>query len=177
MSVPVGYPGGRAAQHGVCAIGAVNTDGVSTPAGVSPIQALVHVTVGVSGALLALTVVEYPARDGFLSSFLSGLWALLPDGHWLAREAGLGGLASGWKAVHQSAYANVFWFHRATDSLETGRNILDAGGCAWRPARLCPRLLLRHRVDAGLSREPAWVREAQTDGADSVSSDRYLGHP
>jgi len=90
-------------------------------------QALVHFTVGVFMALLILVFVDRPAQQEFLLIFLSGFWGLIPDGHWLLREVGVDGIANAWKSFHQSSYADLFWFHRTIDSLETGRNNLEAG--------------------------------------------------
>lgn len=90
-------------------------------------QALVHFTVGVFMALMLLTVIDRPVRQEFLLMFFSGFWGLVPDGHWLLRDVGIDGVAEMWKVVHQTPYANVFWFHHFIDSIETGRNNLEAG--------------------------------------------------
>lgn len=90
-------------------------------------QALVHFTVGVCMALAILVFIDRPAREEFLLLFASGFWGLLPDGHWMLREAGLAGPAAAWQAVHRSPVVNVFWFHHYLDSIETGRNNLEAG--------------------------------------------------
>ncbi|QCC47197.1 hypothetical protein [Halobellus limi] len=90
-------------------------------------QALVHFTVGISIALLIFTRVDLPTPQEFLLMFCSGFWGLVPDGHWLFREFGITGVASTWRAVHQTVYVNVFWFHHFIDSIETGRNNLEAG--------------------------------------------------
>ena len=90
-------------------------------------QALVHFAVGISIALLILTRTDLPARQEFLLMFCSGFWGLIPDGHWLFREFGIMGIAGAWRTVHQTRYANVFWFHHFIDSIETGRNNLEAG--------------------------------------------------
>ena len=89
-------------------------------------QALVHFTVGVFMALLILSVLDWPVRREFLLLFASGFWAMLPDGHWLLREVGADGPAAAWLAFHRSAYADVCWFHRAIDAIETGRPNLEA---------------------------------------------------
>jgi hypothetical protein len=89
-------------------------------------QAIVHFTVGVFMALLALTVLDLPVRREFLLLFLSGFWAMIPDGYWLLRELGIVGPETVWRALHRSAWANVFWFHNVIDGLETGRNNLEA---------------------------------------------------
>jgi hypothetical protein len=90
-------------------------------------QALVHFAIGISMALLILSVVDLPAQREFLLTFLSGFWALLPDGHWLFREFGIMGVGSGWRAVHQTTVANVFWFHHFIDGIETGQKNLEGG--------------------------------------------------
>jgi hypothetical protein len=74
-----------------------------------------------------LAFVDRPPRQEFLLLFFSGFWGLIPDGHWLLREFGADGVADAWKSFHRSGYADLFWFHRLIDSLETGRNNLEAG--------------------------------------------------
>lgn len=90
-------------------------------------QALVHFTVGVFMAILVLVFVDRPVRQEFLAMFLSGFWGLIPDGYWILREFGVKGPVNCWKSFHQTTYANLFWFHRFIDSIETGRNNLEAG--------------------------------------------------
>lgn len=90
-------------------------------------QALVHFAIGISFALLMLMRIDLPAHRDFLLTFCSGFWGLLPDGHWLFREIGLLGIAGSWRAVHQTVYANVFWFHHFIDSIETGRKNVEVG--------------------------------------------------
>jgi hypothetical protein len=90
-------------------------------------QAVVHFTVGVFAALLGLTLLNWPVRQEFLIMFVSGFWAMIPDGHWLLREIGAVGPADAWRSFHQSPLANVFWLHHFIDSIETGRNNLKAG--------------------------------------------------
>ena len=90
-------------------------------------QALVHFAVGISMALLILTRINLAASQEFLLMFCSGFWGLLPDGHWLFRESGFLGIATSWRAVHQTVYVNVFWFHHFIDSIETGRKNVEAG--------------------------------------------------
>jgi len=90
-------------------------------------QALVHFTVGVFGALVVLTFVDRPAREEFLWLFFSGFWGMVPDGYWLLLEFGIEGPATAWRSFHGTPLANVFWFHHLIDSLETGRQNLEAG--------------------------------------------------
>lgn len=90
-------------------------------------EALVHFAVGVCAALIVLSALDRPARREFLYMFSSGFWAMFPDGHWLLWELGFDTVAAPWQKLHQSAYADLFWFHRTIDSLETGRSILEIG--------------------------------------------------
>jgi hypothetical protein len=90
-------------------------------------QALVHFAVGISGALVLLSFIDWPPQREFLAMFLSGIWAMIPDGHWLLREFGINGPATAWRSVHQTVFADIFWFHHLIDSMETGRNNLEAG--------------------------------------------------
>lgn len=90
-------------------------------------QAFVHFTVGVILALVILMVIDRPVSQEFLVMFASGVWGLIPDGHWMLREAGYVGVADRWRAVHETRFADLFWFHHYLDSIETGRNNLEAG--------------------------------------------------
>ena len=65
------------------------------------------------GALVATVVVGLLApRSRFKLTVIiaSGFWAMVPDAY-LASPTYLGWL----ETIHQSALANVFWFHRALD--------------------------------------------------------------
>jgi hypothetical protein len=90
-------------------------------------QAIVHFTVGLAGGLLVLLFVDWDQSREFLFTFASGVWALVPDGHWMLSEFGFDGPAAVWKSFHQTALANVFWFHHFLDGRETGRGNLEAG--------------------------------------------------
>jgi len=90
-------------------------------------DALVHFSVGVACGLLVLTAVDLRPRVEFPLAFASGVWALVPDGHWMLSEVGLAGPASVWKAFHATAVANVFWLHRLIDLSETARPKLEQG--------------------------------------------------
>jgi hypothetical protein len=90
-------------------------------------DALVHFAVGLTGGLLVLLFVDWPPRREFLFTFGSGVWALVPDGHWMLTEFGLDGPATVWKSLHTTALANLFWFHRFLDGHETGRGKLEMG--------------------------------------------------
>ena len=90
-------------------------------------DAIVHFAVGLTGGLLVLLFVDWPHRREFLFTFASGVWALVPDGHWMLTEFGIDGPAAVWKALHTTALANLFWFHRFLDTHETGRRNLEMG--------------------------------------------------
>jgi hypothetical protein len=90
-------------------------------------EAIVHFAVGLTGGLLLLLFVDWAQPREFLLTFASGVWAMLPDGHWMLSEFGLGGPAAVWKSFHMTAFADLFWFHRFLDTHETGRGNLEAG--------------------------------------------------
>ena len=90
-------------------------------------DALVHFAVGLSGGLLLLLLVDWPQRREFLATFGSGVWAMVPDGHWMFHEFGVDTVASVWRAAHASPVANLFWFHRVLDRAETGRPRVEMG--------------------------------------------------
>lgn len=73
-------------------------------------QALTHFAVGATVTVLVVTYlipdVPYPR----VVSLLGGVWAMLPDVHWLAPVG-----RSTLKAFHRSPYADVFFFHHALD--------------------------------------------------------------
>ena len=91
-------------------------------------QAFVHFAVGVCIGLLVLPLVDLPSNQKFLLIFASGFWALIPDGHWIFKEFDIMlDVQSSWRAVHQTDYVNIFWFHHFIDRIETGRNKLETG--------------------------------------------------
>jgi hypothetical protein len=90
-------------------------------------DAFVHFTVGLGGGLLALLLVNWPTQREFLVMFASGVWALVPDGHWMLHEAGFHAPASLWRAAHHTTAANLFWFHQIIDRAETGRPKVEMG--------------------------------------------------
>jgi hypothetical protein len=90
-------------------------------------QAIVHFAVGMAGGLFLLLFVDWRQSREFLFTFASGVWAMLPDGHWMLSEFGFDGVAAAWKSLHRTALADLFWFHRFLDTHETGRGNLEAG--------------------------------------------------
>ncbi|WP_372910422.1 hypothetical protein [Salinigranum sp.] len=90
-------------------------------------DALVHFAVGLTGGLLALLLVDWSPRREFLVTFASGVWAMIPDGHWMFHELGVDSVATAWRAAHATPAANLFWFHRVLDRSETGRPRVEMG--------------------------------------------------
>ncbi|WP_318567468.1 hypothetical protein [Salinigranum marinum] len=90
-------------------------------------DALVHFAVGLTGGLLALLLVDWHPRREFLAMFASGVWALVPDAHWMVRAVGFDGVADVWFAFHRSRLANLCWFHGALDRRETGLPRVEMG--------------------------------------------------
>ena len=90
-------------------------------------DALVHFAVGLAGGLLALLLVDWRPRREFLATFASGVWAMVPDGHWMLHELGFDAPASLWRSFHMTPVANVFWLHHFLDQHETGRPKVEMG--------------------------------------------------
>lgn len=90
-------------------------------------QAIVHFSLGLTGGLLVLLFVDWAQPREFLFTFASGIWGMLPDGHWMLSAFGLDGPAAVWRSVHMTPFANVFWFHHFLDAHETGHDNIEAG--------------------------------------------------
>jgi hypothetical protein len=90
------------------------------------VELFVHFAAGTAGALAAFTLLDWAPRREFIATLASGLWGVLPDGHWMLSDAGFAGAAAAWKAAHASAFANAFWLHRALDRAETGNTRLES---------------------------------------------------
>lgn len=89
-------------------------------------KAITHFAVGMSVGVLLVTLFDLRAREEFVAVFLSGIWAMVPDGHWLFREMGVTSVAVVWRRFHQSSLANLCWFHRVLDTNETARPNVEA---------------------------------------------------
>lgn len=85
-------------------------------------MAIAHFALGVLGTAVVCRLL---ARN-FLRSptvvFAGGLWALLPDAHWLF--PGRGGAM---QSLHRSQVADVFWFHHAVDAADPSNSRPMAG--------------------------------------------------
>lgn len=78
------------------------------------------VHIGVAGivTVLVLFVLAPGFRYRAVVVAASALWAVLPDFHHVL--GGFPTLQTGWRAVHDSAFANLFWFHRVIDRSDPG---------------------------------------------------------
>lgn len=118
-------------------------------------MALAHFAFGTALTVLAVTYllpgVPYPR----VVAMAGGGWAMVPDAHWVAPVGG-----DVLYAFHGSALANLFWFHRALDSLDPGDS--KAVAAAMVALLLVATALAEHREYRALSR----VREATGLDAD-----------
>lgn len=76
-------------------------------------MAITHFAVGAALTVIVVTYLlpaaPYPRAVGILG----GIWAMIPDGHWVSPVA-----AAGLKAIHRSPVVDVFWFHHLLDTLD-----------------------------------------------------------
>lgn len=82
------------------------------------------VHLGVAGivTVLALFVLAPGTRARVVVVPASMLWAILPDFHHAFRVLPalqrFSGIRTRWRAVHDSAFADLFWFHRVIDQAD-----------------------------------------------------------
>lgn len=88
-------------------------------------NAIVHFAVGATCGMVVLLAVDWRPQIEFLLVFASGGWAMLPDGWYFLGYLGSDWLAAVGLAFHRSVFANVFWFHRTLDGLESGNRRLE----------------------------------------------------
>lgn len=91
-------------------------------------RAIAHFSVGVSGMLLLLLFVNLDHRREFLLTFVSGFWAMTPDLGWLLLRTGMPGTATLWKAVFNSPFGYLFWFHPLLDAAEPENRVIEMAG-------------------------------------------------
>ena len=72
--------------------------------------AIAHFSVGVMATALLLTLVAPRLLRSPTILVLGGIWGMLPDSHWVLPWGS--GIV---KSVHQTVWANIFWFHRYMD--------------------------------------------------------------
>lgn len=83
-----------------------------------------HFAIGSLGALLVIQLLRPDTRGQWLIVFLSGLWAIVPDAHWVYPPL--------WDVtkpvIHDSSVSNLFWFHGWIDG-----SLLDTWDTFQRP--------------------------------------------
>lgn len=87
---------------------------------------LTHFAIGAAG-MTVLAVFPLRLRARSTAIIVSGLWALVPDLYALAPP-----YTAGLRVLHDSAAANLFWFHGVLHALDTGNSrvmlLLAVGG-------------------------------------------------
>ncbi|WP_142859356.1 hypothetical protein [Salinigranum halophilum] len=78
----------------------------------------VHVGVAGITTVLVLFLVAPGTRYRGVVVVASAFWAVLPDGHHALDRVPT--LQTQWRALHDSAFADVFWFHRLIDRSDPG---------------------------------------------------------
>ena len=81
--------------------------------------AITHFAVGATGTLLIVVVLAPATRYRLSLVLLGGGWALVPDAGKLYPHPTVLGL-------HDSQWADVFWFHYAMDRLDGGDSVVWA---------------------------------------------------
>lgn len=76
-------------------------------------MAVAHFAVGATVTLLVVTYTLPRVRYPRALTMLGGIWAMVPDVHWVAPV-----YAAELKALHATPLANLFWFHRAMDAVD-----------------------------------------------------------
>ena len=75
--------------------------------------------------MVILLAFDWRPQIEFLLVFASGGWAMLPDGWYFLRYLGSGQLMLVGLEFHRSVFANVFWFHRILDLMESGNRRME----------------------------------------------------
>lgn len=76
-------------------------------------MAVTHFAVGAAVTVLLATYLLPGIRYPRAVSILGGLWAMVPDAHWVSPV-----VAAELNAVHRSPVVDVFWFHHLLDTLD-----------------------------------------------------------
>lgn len=80
-------------------------------------NAIVHFSVGAGMGLLLLAAFDRDQRVPVVATYLSGLWAMMPDGWWVFYALGVIPFPLG-HAVHDHVLMNVFWLHPTLDAMQ-----------------------------------------------------------
>lgn len=91
-------------------------------------RAIVHFSVGVSGMLFILSLINLAYRRAFLLMFASGYWALVPDMGWLLLRLDMPVAAGHWQAVFNSPLGYLFWFAPLLDAAEPVTPVYEMAG-------------------------------------------------
>lgn len=83
--------------------------------------AVTHFAVGTTLTALVATYLVPGVRYPRVLSGLGGVWAMLPDAHWVSPVA-----AAPLKRLHATHLMDLFWFHRSLDRLDAGDSKLVA---------------------------------------------------
>jgi hypothetical protein len=84
-------------------------------------MAIAHFAFGGAVTVLVVTYLVPGVRYPRLVSLAGGVWAMLPDVHWVSPV-----FASGLKAIHGSPLVDVFFLHHTLDALDGGDSKLVA---------------------------------------------------
>ena len=76
-------------------------------------QALTHFAIGAAGTTLVLSLLRGPVPFNRTLVLLGGMWGMVPDVYWIAPN-----YAGSIKAIHDTAFVNLFWFHRTLDIVD-----------------------------------------------------------
>jgi hypothetical protein len=75
--------------------------------------AVTHFAVGATLTILVVTYLVPGVRYPRAVTILGGLWAMVPDAHWVSPVA-----VTELRALHRSPVVDVFWFHHLLDGLD-----------------------------------------------------------
>ncbi|WP_255197380.1 hypothetical protein [Halorarius litoreus] len=77
--------------------------------------AIAHFAFGAAITVLVVTYLVPGVRYPRLVALLGGVWAMVPDVHWVSPVA-----AAQLKAIHGSPVVDVFFLHHTLDALDAG---------------------------------------------------------
>jgi hypothetical protein len=121
--------------------------------------AVTHFAVGAALTALVATYLVPGSRYPRLLSGVGGVWAMLPDGHWVSPVA-TGTL----KRLHGTHLMDLFWLHHSLDRLDAGDSKLVAAGAL--ALLLAVTALVERREYRALDRVRTLTGDAVEDPAD-----------